>query len=228
MVENNFIFVEAKVFLYGSEEPVDARFLVDTGVRVSVFNSPFSRKHGLAAQSPDTLFGVTGYGLSGVSSGTVGRVRGIGIGAFFVDAPVVTFSADTAGALSGDDFSGIIGADILSRFSVVFDYGRSLMVLEKNGSFGERSEFDMCGIRFVFEGENFDLFKVFSVFKGSPADLAGIAAGDIVRSIDGRETGAYTRESLRDHLQRDGESVLFRVERGGEARDVKIRLKRMV
>ena len=227
-VENNYIFVEAKVFLYGSEEPVDATFLVDTGVRISIFNGPFSRKHDLAAQSPGTLFGVTGYGLSGVSSGTVGRVRGIGIGSFFVDAPVVTFSADTVGVLSGDNFSGIIGADILSRFGVIFDYGRSLMVLEKNGSFGDPSEFDMCGIRFVMEGENFDLFKVFSIFKGSPADIAGIAAGDIVRAIDGREAGTYTKESLRDYLQRDGESVLFRVERGGEARDVKIRLKRMV
>jgi hypothetical protein len=136
-VWNNYLFVTAQVFLYGADEPLEALFLLDTGVRTSLFNTPFSGANSLAAQSPSTMSGVTGFGLSGVSRGTVGRVRGIRIGETLIEEPVVSFSADTAGALASSDFSGIIGADILSRFTLVLDYGRSRIVLEKNGRVAE-------------------------------------------------------------------------------------------
>ncbi|MCU0638776.1 MAG: aspartyl protease family protein [Candidatus Krumholzibacteria bacterium] len=227
-IENNFIFVQAGVLLYGNDEPIPANFLLDTGVRISLFNTPFAKQHDLAGQSPLTTSGITGYGLSGVSRGTAGRVRGVEIGSIRFDAPVMTFSADTAGALAAEDFSGIIGADFLSRFTVVIDYGRSVIYLEKNSSFGEPFEFDMSGIRFTFEGEKFDLFRVFSVFENSPAELAGIEEGDVVKAIDGRPASEFTKDSLRKHLERDGALVVFTIERGGAIRDVGVRLKRMV
>jgi S1-C subfamily serine protease len=86
----------------------------------------------------------------------------------------------------------------------------------------------MCGIRFAMEGKRFDLFKVFSVYEGTPAALAGVAAGDVVTAIDGRAAGNFTREDLREYLQREGEAVRFTIERGDEIRDVTIRLKKMI
>lgn len=223
-----FIFIEATVFLYGKEEPVDAFFMLDTGVRISTFNAPYSMRHALPAQSPKTTSGITGFGIGGVSRGIVGRVRGIRIGSFLVEDPVVDFSTDERGALADTNFSGIIGADILCRFNVVLDYARSRIFLEKNRLFGDPFEFDMCGIRFAMEGERFDRIKVFSIFGGSPAADAGIAEGDIVAAIDGRPAGGFTREILREYLQREGATVRFTIERGGETKDVTIRLRRMV
>jgi C-terminal processing protease CtpA/Prc len=78
------------------------------------------------------------------------------------------------------------------------------------------------------EGEHFDLFKVFLVYEGTPADFAGIAAGDVVTTIDGRAAGSFTREDLREYLQREGEAVRFTIKRGAETKDVTIRLKRMI
>lgn len=216
------------MFLFGTEEPIDALFMLDTGVRMTTFNSPYSRLHSLAAQSPKTTYGVVGFGIGGVSRGAVGRVRGIRIGSFMIENPVVDFSTDEQGALADTSFSGIVGADILSRFHLVLDYTRSSIVLEKNRFFGAPFEFDMCGIRFVMEGERFDVFKVFSVFDGSPAAEAGIEQGDLVTMIDGRRTSEFTRESLREYMQRDGEQVLLSIERGAERKDVTIRLKRLV
>jgi C-terminal processing protease CtpA/Prc len=141
---------------------------------------------------------------------------------------VVDFSIDEAGALADTSFSGIIGADLLYRFHVVLDYARSQMFLEKNRFFADPFEFDMSGIRFMMEGARFEVLKVFSVFDGSPAALAGIREGDVVSAIDGREAHLFTREALRNYMERHGAKVRLTVERNGKTQDVEIVLKRQV
>ncbi len=227
-VVDGYLLVEARVDLYGREEPIDAHFIVDTGVRLSLFNTPYSNNHSLAAQSPKTATGVTGFGIGGVSKGVVGRVRAIRIGSFEFENPVMDFSTDQAGALADTSFSGIIGADLLSRFLVVLDYSRSRMILEKNRSFDKPFEFDMSGLRFAFEGARFDVVKVFSVFDSSPGAEAGITAGDEISAIDGRKAGTFTREMLGAYLQREGKDVRLTVKRDGEEKDITIRLRRLV
>lgn len=224
----NQIFVAAQVLLFGAERPVEALFMIDTGVRITTFNTPFSRDNGLAAQSPKTITGVTGYGIGGVSRGVVGRVRGIKLGSIVIENPAVDFSTDESGALADPGFSGIIGADILTRFDVVIDYSRSVMVLEKNRSFAEPSEFDMSGIRFVMEGERFETLKVFSVFDGSPAAEAGIAPGDVVTTIDGKPSTDFTRETLRAYMEREGAKVRLSVTHGAETKEIALKLRRLV
>lgn len=227
-VMDNFLFVEAQVLPYGAGDPVEALLLLDTGVRTSLFNTPFSREHALAEQSPSTMTGVTGFGLGGLSRGSIGRVRGIRIGETLIEEPVVSFSADTTGVLASPAFSGIIGADILSRFTVTLDYGRSRIVLDKNERFGEPFEYDMCGIRFVMGGERFDTFTVFSIFDGSPAAEAGIREGDVVTTVDGRPAGTFTRETLGAYLRREGVVVRFTISRGGTSRVIDVTLRRMI
>jgi len=224
----NYLFASAQVLLYGREAPIDALFMLDTGVRITTFNSPYSRVNGLAAQSPATTAGVTGFGIGGVSRGVVGRVRGLRFGSILIENPVVDFSIDERGALADTGFSGIIGADILSRFNVVIDYARSQIFLEKNRFFGEPAEFDMSGIRFVMEGRRFELLKVFSIFEGSPAAEAGIVPGDVVTAIDGRSPASFTRESLRAYLEREGAEVRLGIKRGAETKQIILHLKRLV
>jgi hypothetical protein len=224
----NSIFIRAEVLLYGKEEAVPALLMVDTGMRITVFNGPFAKTNGLPAQSPTTTTGVTGFGIGGVSKGTVGRVRGIRFGSVLIEAPVVNFSIDEGGALADTSFSGILGADILSRFHTVYDYSRSRMVLEKNRFFSDPYNFDMSGIRFVMEGEKFDVLKVFSLFDPSPAAQAGIREGDIVTKIDGRDASSFNRETLREYLEREGNEVRFEIKRGEETKKIAVRLRKMV
>jgi hypothetical protein len=222
------LFVDAQVLSYGSDRAIDALLMLDTGLRLTVFNTPFSRAQELAAQSPSTATGVTGFGIGGVSRGIVGRVKGIRIGSVLFENPVVDFSTDERGALSDTGFSGIIGADLLSRCRLIIDYARSEIFLEKNRSFAEPFEFDMSGIRFVMEGKSFDVLKIFSVFENSPAAEAGIRPGDVVTSIDGQVTASFTRESLRDYMQREGARVRLDIKRGAETKSMTLQLRRLV
>ncbi len=130
-------FVEAKIFLVGKQDPIHARLMLDTGLRITSFNSPFVKENGLIEQSPQTVKAMTGFGIGGESWGIIGRVRAIRIGSIIIENPVVGFSQDEKGALATDAYSGIIGADILCRFNVVFDYARKQVFLEKNAHFSQ-------------------------------------------------------------------------------------------
>ncbi len=221
-------FVRAKVYLYGSSLPVEAFLMVDTGVRVTTFNSPFSTTNKLVEQSPKALATMTGFGINGASWGTVGRVQAIEMGSVRLENPVVTFSTDKAGALSSDQFSGILGADILRRFHVVFDYPGQRMFLEKNADFGAPFEFDMSGLRLVAEGKDFGTIKVFHVADKTPAQAAGLQAGDEIRTIDGRKASTFNWETLRAYLQRPDQAVKLEIVRDGETIPVSLTLRRLV
>jgi len=227
-IAGGFILVEAQVLLYGKDAPIDALFMIDTGVRQTVFNSPYSRVHGLPEQSPKTVTGVTGFGIGGVSRGVIGRVRGIRIGPCLIENPVVSFSTDTAGALADTSFSGIIGADVLERFAVVLDYSRSSIFLDNNKSFGRPFEFDMSGIRFVMRGERFEAPEVSFVFDGSPAAEAGVKVGDVVTAIDGRSPASFTMETLRTYMQREGAAVRLDLKGGAGTKSLELRLRKLV
>lgn len=221
-------FIRVKVFLYGVPQPVEAFMMVDTGVRITTFNSPFSRKNRLVEQSPKTLATMTGFGINGASWGVVGRVQAIDLGFSRIENPVVDFSTDQAGALSSDRFAGIIGADILRRFHVVFDYPGKRMILEKNADFGSPFEFDMSGLRLVAEGKDFGTFRIFHVADKTPAQAAGLLAGDEIRTVDGRRASAFTWETLRSYLRRPGQTVRLEIVRGGLTIPVTLTLQRLV
>ena len=220
--------VEAKIFLFGKRDPIRARLMLDTGLRITSFNTPFVKEYGLIEQSPQTVNTMTGFGFGGESRGIVGRVKAIQIGSLRIENPVVDFSQDAKGALATDAYSGIIGAEILSRFHVVFDYPRKRVFLEKNIHFDRPFEFDMSGIRISSEGDNFRTHKVFRLIENSPADRAGLKEGDEIVEIDGRSASESTQEEMKQLLLREGKKVALTIKRGVQLLNVSFRLRRLV
>ncbi|UCE22149.1 MAG: aspartyl protease family protein [Candidatus Aminicenantes bacterium] len=221
-------FVEAKIFLIGKQDPINARFMLDTGLRISAFNSPFVKENRLIEQSPQTVKAMTGFGIGGESRGVLGRVRGIQIGSIIIENPIVDFSQDKKGALATDAYSGIIGAEILCRFNVVFDYARKRVFLEKNAHFSQPFEFDMSGIRIISEEENFRRHKVFRLIEDSPAARAGLKEGDEIIKIDGRSSPEFSQEEMKKLLMREGKKVTLTIRRSGKLLNVTFRLERFV
>jgi len=228
IVDAHFAFVEVNVHLHGLAAPVKALMMLDTGLRGTTFNNPFSKEHDLAGHSPKRLETVTGYGIGGVSRGIFGRVRALEIGAVRIEEPVVAFATDKSGALADPGYAGIIGTEILHRFTVTLDYAGGRMNLRKNDAFGEPSEYDMSGLWFRCEGPDFRTFVVQNVAPGTPAATAGLAVEDRLLAIDGRDAGEFSLESLRRYLKQAGKTVNLTVRRGTEKRQVNIKLERIV
>jgi hypothetical protein len=210
-------------------DSIAGSFLIDTGWRSALsLNAPFVDAHSLLDTSR-TIQAVTGVGVGGASVEAVGRVKSLRLGSLAIEDPVANFSSAKAGILSQSDMAGIIGGEVLRRFTVVFDYSRNQMILEPNVHFAEPYEFDMAGLMPVAEGTNLDVFRVYHVIDGSPAQEAGVRAGDVISAIDGRTSAELSLEQVR-RLFKQGEGKEYRVSllRGEETVEVPLRLRRLV
>ena len=221
-------YVRLKIFLFGIPQSVEALMMVDTGVRITTFNAPFSKENRLAARSPKSLATMTGCGIGGESWGVIGRVQAIQLGSLRIENPVVAFSTDQGGVMASDQFSGIIGSDILRRFHVVFDYQGRSMILEKNADFDAPFEYDMSGLRLIAAGDKMDIIKVFYVTEKTPAQAAGLLQGDEIQTIDGRKASEFNWEALRAYFRRPGKTVRLGIARGGRTLSVALALQRLV
>ena len=126
------------------------------------------------------------------------------------------------------DFAGVIGAEILRRFYVYFDYSNHRMILEPNERFDEQYEFDKSGIVLQAEGSRLRTYRIRSIIEQSPAEEAGLRIGDVLVEVDGRETGELTLAEVTAILYRDGRALPMRIRRGDELIDVDIQLRRLV
>lgn len=121
------------------------------------------------------------------------------------------------------DFSSI-GAKVLSRTNVVFDFAGGAMHLRKRDRFDRPGEADMSGLHLLrIDGET----VVHSVDRDSPAERAGIEAQDVILTVDGKSPDTWTMQSLRGYLRREhGRVVRMTLRRGEEELKAAFRLRR--
>jgi hypothetical protein len=204
-------------------------FLVDTAWRSALsLNAPFVVKHGLL-ESTATIEAITGVGVGGSSVEAVGRVQTLQLGSIAVQNPVANFSRAKAGILSQSDMSGIIGGDVLRRFTVTFDYPHKRIILEPNALFAEPYEFDMCGFMATAEGDDLRTLRIYDLIESSPASEAGLRKGDVITEINGHPAEGMSLEDVRKLFRRDaGREHEICVQRDGQSHKATVRLRRLV
>jgi Aspartyl protease/PDZ domain len=227
MVRGN-IMVSADLTMPDGEQ-VPGTFLVDTGWRSALtLASPFVTDHKLFESVSKTVEAMTGMGVAGPSVDTEARVASLKIGRYKMENLIADFSHARGGVLSQGGFAGIIGGEILRRFTITLDYPRRRMILEPNPSFAAPYEIDMSGL-FLTAVSNSAAFKVFSIIKDSPAVQAGIQEGDVIEAIDHRPASKLTLEQIRQILkQGEGKEHLLAIRRDGKMFTARIRLRRLI
>jgi hypothetical protein len=109
------------------------QFLIDTGASVSLYiTSDFANHHSLREAAGKTLAGRAVL-FSGTEKTRVGRFKSLHIAHFLIDEPEVIFGQETEEAGPFGQLSGVIGGEILRRFTVTFHYGRQQLSLEPGG-----------------------------------------------------------------------------------------------
>lgn len=208
-----------------------ARVVVDNGASHALSLETLSGK---AFPLPaGTVAANLGVGLSGPISGSLGRTDILQLGSFTFRDVVTAYPVygDTAISTYLKDRNGNMGAEVLSRFNITFDYADSAMYLRRNETFKRPFEHDMSGME-LYVTENFPTpvrYFVSRVEPGSPAALAGIQEGDELLSINLNKTGSMNLDELNRYLrQGDGRSLLLTLNREGGLLVKTIKLKKRI
>jgi hypothetical protein len=224
-----FVFNEHVPEVMGTFEGLPAKFDIDTGSRAELtVTKPFAEKNNLRATHPKGVDAVDGWGVGGPSHAYVTRGADMTLGDVKVGTVVASLSTDSKGAFAGSEYSGNVGAGVLKRFIVTFDYNNQLMYLKPLPKpVADTNTFDRAGMWFNQSGTD---FKVVDVTKDAPAEKAGIKIGDVITAVDGKPTDGMHVYDLRVRLRNDppGTVVKLTVMRDKKSRTLKVTLRDLI
>jgi hypothetical protein len=202
-------------------------FRLDVGSSSTVdVHAPFAKKTGILNRMGKTTR-FDGVGFGGSFSSEVGRLRSMSLGPYEWDDPIVVVSHATEGAFASEEFAGNIGNRILERFRVTFDYEHRQVYLEPGKRYADRDHLTRAGVLLTRRAGS---VGVESVLANSPAEHAGLRAGDQVLAVDGRDIGQWDLPQISDLLDEGepGRKVPVRVLRGGQEKKLNIKLAEVV
>ncbi|HYN05995.1 MAG TPA: pepsin/retropepsin-like aspartic protease family protein [Vicinamibacterales bacterium] len=106
-----------------------ARLLIDTGSNLGLsLNTPFVTRHRLTERFQSRR-ATASVGINGLVASQLVTFSSLSIGQTRIREPEAALSGASEGLNASDAFDGILGADLLRRFTVVVDYpGRRLLL----------------------------------------------------------------------------------------------------
>lgn len=217
-------FVQAEIET-ADGKAVSGLFLVDSGTTGTlILSSKFLDAHPSIAQGHAYRDLPSTTAVGGAIDMRALRVTGLDLGPFRFSAPVAVVPREARGVLAMPGLAGFIGADILSRFTVDWNYAHMTMTLTPNHLYGTPFEGDTSGLNLVAEKPNWKTIRVAAVRPDSPAAEAGIEEGDVLLKVDGRTPPPLyvLAKFLGDH---PGTSVTVTVLRSGKTQTMTIHLR---
>jgi len=212
----------------GEIDGIPGKFDIDTGSRSSLdLMAPFVEAHNLTAKYQPKFEAVTGYGVGGAARSAVTRAGLLKLGTVEVRQPVTELSLQKKGAFTSQYEAGNVGAGVLKRFNLIFDYAHEQIIFERNANDAHRDTFDRAGWWVNASG---DALEVMDVVPGGPAAEAGVKTGDRVLEVDGTPAPRVSLPALRARLRSEapGTKIRLRVESGGAVREVTLTLRDLV
>ena len=206
----------------------DAWLMIDSGANHPLLLEVDSMGGYVPANSIDAIIG---RGLGGNLYGKFARVGWLMMGNYRLDDVITSFAENYATKNVGLRLNrdGTLGAGSLGRFKVTFDYLNNRMILAKGSRFDKPFEYNMSGMSFRSFGTGFNLFEVSEVIPLSPAFDAGLKAGDVLISLNGKSTFLLTLGELNRILSdREGSMVDIDVSRDGKPRNFRFKLRKII
>jgi hypothetical protein len=221
-IRNNEPFLVAQLKQANRPE-VTALLKIDTGSADFIgFNGSFVDSTRLFREDEPRV-PAPGVAIGGKTENYLTRLDAFTVGEITIARPVVGFSTDLTRI--GD--AGTIGGSFLHRFRAIFDYSRRELILEPTRDGHAKEEhWDMSGLLVIARGALFDTLLIANVTQASPAERAGLKAGDVIVAVNGRQD--VTLASLRALLGSAGQLVSLDVMREGTSHHFAIRTAQII
>ncbi len=203
--------------IFNLNDTIKTKLLIDTGASI-----PFllhANTDSALVIPEHVLSGPIGQGITGQLEGFIGKIRGLEFGPYEFNG-ILTLFQDLP-ISDNENFvltrNGIIGNDLLSRFSVIIHYLRGELYLKPyKKKYNEDFDYDKSGMIIYAFGAELNQFYVKTVIPGTPAFEVGIMPGDIIKKIGIWKDKFWTLEKLNSLLQKkDGKKIRMVIERNG-------------
>ena len=212
----------------GEIDGIAGTFDIDTGSRSSLdLMTSFIEAHNLSAKYQPRFEATNGFGFGGPSRSAVSRASLLKLGSVEVRNPVTGLTLQKKGSLTSQYVAGNVGAGVLKRFNITFDYARQQLIFERNANDALRDTYDRAGwwLNMADGG-----FEVLDVVPGGPAAEAGLKVGDRVLGVDGKPATQVSLPEFRERLRSGapGSKLTLRISSGGATREVTLILRDLV
>ena len=214
-VDRNKPYIKAQITTSQDTTIQNLRFLLDTGASLASLLETDS--HPGLNLPEHAIPSALGIGLSGQLTGYLGRLPAIKMGNFQFREVVAHFQdfSETADTTLKSRRNGIIGNEILSRFTLIFDYYRGKLYLTPNKFYDDQFKYDRSGLQIIASGSTLNTFIIYNVIPGSPAAEAGIQAGDEIRRLNGQWAPLTNLQAITSILQKkQGKKINIKIKRG--------------
>lgn len=180
---------------------------------------------------PVSILANLGVGLSGLISGNIGRMPTVKIGSFEFKQVLTSYPKyeEVAGKVLLNERNGNLGADILSRFNITFDYGDNSMYLRKNGNYTRPFQHDMAGMEIYVDELQPNHFFIGRIEPDSPAETAGLQPEDEILFLNFIPATSLNLTEV-NRVLRDGDhkTVFVTILRKGQLHICTIKLKQRI
>jgi len=170
---------------------------------------------------PDsTISSIIGRGLGGEITGKVGRIQSLKLGTYDIKRVIANFpdpnSYFDSLKLGATARNGAIGGEVLSRFIVIFNFPKEELYLKKNASFKKKFHYNLSGLTIKAKGSRLNVFEITEVRRESSAHQGGLAAGDLILSINGIQTSSLELNTILGFFNsKPGKKITMVVDRKG-------------
>ena len=154
------------------------------------------------------------------------RIAALDLGPFHFNQPVAAVPESSTGALAHPEIAGFIGAGILCRFTVTWDYAHGRIFLKPNPHLNDVFEADASGLRLNVTPPDYETIHVAAVLPGSPSALAGLRVGDVVASFNGKRDLKLWR--VTEELKKPGTAPVLSILRGNKEMTISLHLRSRV
>jgi hypothetical protein len=217
-IEDTKPYVTTSVVLADGTQ-ISAKLLVDSGASHGLM---LDRGSDVRITMPkDTISSVIGRGLGGEITGKIGRIRSLKLGSYEVKNVIASFpdpnSYFDSLKLGATKRNGAIGGEVLSRFTVVFNFPDEEIYLKKNGQFKKKFHYNLSGVMVKAKGSRLNVFEVIDVRRRSVAAVAGVQIGDLIKTINGINTQGLDLNTINGFFNsKPGKKVHLVVSRDGQ------------
>jgi hypothetical protein len=163
-----------------------------------------------------------GLNIGGSIRSRIFRIAQLDVAGASLRLPITTSTSTSGGAFADPEIDGLLGAEVLRRFTLVVDDRHSRLFIRPNRHMDEPFDFDASGIVMDARDNHFDHTIISAVIPHSPADDAGVRPGDELVAIDGHAALPAQFPAIRERFTVPNQRHVLKLMRDGRRFDVAI------